>query len=74
MRSIMILIISSLAFIIVYLSISHIITLKRVNENQKAWNEYSKDMSDNEKMDCFYDWLSARKVEKGWKHYYIPKM
>lgn len=51
-----------------------LITNKRVEENQKAWNEYSKNMTDDEKFECFIDFLRKRQLEKGWSHLYIPRM
>lgn len=51
-----------------------LITNKRVEENQKAWNEYSKNMTYNEKLECFIDFLRERQLEKGWPYLYIPRM
>ena len=51
-----------------------IITSKRIKENQIAWNEYSKGMTAEEKLDCFADFLYERRMEKGWKFFYIPKI
>jgi hypothetical protein len=51
-----------------------IITNKRIKDNQQAWNEYSKNMSHDEKLGCFIDFLYARKAENGWEFLYIPKM
>ena len=51
-----------------------IITGKRLRENQVAWDNYCKDMTFSERLDCFADWILQRQCETGWKHKYIPYM
>lgn len=51
-----------------------IITNRRLEENQEAWDEYSRDMTKQEKLSCYNEWVSRRKFEKGWKYYYLPRM
>lgn len=61
-------------FLGIYFAIDKIITNKRLNENQREWEKYSEGMTDTEKRECFSDWLTMRKLEKGWSFYYIPKI
>lgn len=54
--------------------IDRIVTRKRVAENQRAWDEYSKGMTKEEKRSVYSTWCELRRVENGWKHYYFPRM
>lgn len=65
---------AGLLFLAIWLISDRIITNKRIAENQKAWNEYSKGMTEDEKLDCFADFLWERRIEKGWAFFYIPKI
>lgn len=56
-----------------YFMVDRIITTKRIKENQKAWEEFSKGMTEYEKMDCHIEWCERRKMEKGWRFYYFPR-
>ena len=56
-----------------YFFIDRTITEKRIQENQKEWDEYSKGMTDDEKADCYFNWCEQRKIEKGWRFYYFPR-
>lgn len=51
-----------------------IITGKRLRENQSSWDNYCKDMTFSERIDCFADWILQRQYGMGWKHKYIPYM
>ncbi len=66
--------VAAITFLFLYQVIDEIITNKRLKENQILWNEYSKNMTFNEKMDCYLYWCKQRKVEKGWRNYYFPKI
>lgn len=46
----------------------------KLKRNQLLWDEYSKNMTRDEKMDCFIDWLERNKAEHGDDSYYIPRM
>ena len=59
---------------IIYYIIDELITKKKIERNQLLWDEYSKDMTHDEKMDCFSDWLKYNKEKHGDNFYYIPKM
>lgn len=61
-------------FLGIWFFVDLFITRKRVEENQKAWNEYSKNMTNDEKYECFFDFLHKRQFEKGWPDLYIPRM
>lgn len=56
------------------LLIDKAISNKRLEENQIAWNEYSKEMTFDEKLEHYIEWCERRKVEKGWENYYFPRM
>jgi hypothetical protein len=63
-----------LVFGVIYFMTETIITRKKLKRNQLLWDEYSKNMTFDEKLDCFNDWLSANRAKHGDKFYYIPKM
>lgn len=71
---ILILLFIAATFLIVYLAIDSYITNKRLKENQLAWDEFSKDLSDIEKREVLLYWLEKRQIEKGWKYKYIPRL
>ena len=48
------------------------ITRQRLAINQKEWDEYSKDMTYQEKHDCFNDFLFEQKAKHNWNYLYIP--
>lgn len=58
----------------VYFTVDFFVTRKKLNRNQKLWDEYSKDMTFDEKMGCFTDWLEDNKEKHGDNFYYIPRM
>lgn len=57
-----------------YLLIDGYITNKRLKQNQKEWNEYSKDMSVDEMYAVFGNWIKQNQIKHGWKYMYIPSM
>ncbi len=59
-------------FGIVYLMISEYIYRKRCKINAKEWAEYSKDMTREEKLDIFEEWLYINKSKHNWKYLHIP--
>ena len=65
-----------LSFTIIYISGFYLVDLyltrKRVSINQKDWDEYSKNMTDQEKMDCFNEFLYSQKAKYNWNYLYIP--
>ena len=67
---------SLIAFIIVLIiwGIDYIITRKRLKENQKAWDEYSKGMTMDEKDKAYMEWCRRRRYEKRWEFFYFPRM
>lgn len=48
------------------------ITKNAVETNQMLWDEYSKNMTQREREDCFGDWLLRRKRETNSRFYNIP--
>ena len=62
---------------LLYLLVWHVrdrhITQTRLEQNQKAWNEYSKGMTDNEKRDCYLLFCEEQRAKNGWQFYYFPK-
>ena len=67
-------VIIGLVFMSIYFIADTLITRKKLKRNQLLWNEYSKNMTHSEKMDCFCDWLEHNKAKHGDNFYYIPKM
>lgn len=67
-------IVGALLYILIWLARDRHITQTRIEQNQKAWNEYSKGMTDNKKWDCYLLFCEEQKVRNGWRFYYFPKM
>ena len=61
-------------YLTVYFIVGRIIDNKRLKETQTAWDEYSKNMSKQEKDACFIEWCTERKIENRWKFFYFPRM
>lgn len=62
------------AIVVIYYLVDRGITNKRLKENQIAWDNFSKNMTYNEKICCYLKWCQERKIEKGWSDFYFPKM
>ena len=58
--------------IIIFLLIDGYITHKNISINQKEWDEYSKGMTNQEKINCFGPWLLYQKNKHNWRYFYIP--
>ena len=63
-----------LVFLSIYFIADTLITKKKLKRNQLLWDEYSKNMTFDEKIDCFSNWLEYNKEKHGDNFYYIPKM
>lgn len=61
-------------FLVFYFVLDALTKRKKLKINQFLWDEYSKNMTYDEKMDCFTDWLENNKAKHGDEFYYIPKM
>ena len=48
------------------------ITKKCLEINQKEWDEYSKNMTYQEKLDRFNDFLYEQRAKHNWDYLYIP--
>ena len=51
-----------------------IITNHRLKINQRAWDEYSKDMTRKQKEDVFIEWIDEQQKKHGWRYKYIPRI
>jgi len=58
----------------IFYSIDNIITRKRLEKNQREWDEYSKDMTDREKFDEYLPFCNSQKIKYGWGYYYLPRI
>lgn len=67
-------IVVGLLHILVWSAWDRHITQKRLEQNQKAWDEYSKGMTVSEKLDCYELFCREQKAKNGWQFYYFPKM
>lgn len=67
-------IVVALLYILVWSAWDRHITQTRLEQNQKAWDEYSKGMTDSEKWDCYELFCREQKVKNHWQFYYFPKM
>lgn len=67
-------IISAILFILVFYEWDRFITQTRLNQNQKAWNEYSKGMSFSQKSDSYLQFCKEQKEKNRWNYYYFPKI
>ena len=61
-------------FVCLFFIIDRIITLKRLEINQKEWDEYSAGKSLKWKLDNFTDFAIENKHKHGWPYYYFPRM
>ena len=50
------------------------ITIKRIEQNQREWDEFSKDMTDREKFNEYVPFIESQRIKYGWSYYYLPKM
>lgn len=57
----------------IYYFADRIITNKRIKENQIAWDNFSKNMTRNEKLECYLEWCDEQKYKKKWQNYYFPR-
>lgn len=75
MQIIAMLVIAGAAFLLlgVYFLIDHIITVKRLKINQKAWDEYSANMDSDRKFEAYLLWCTEQKMKNGWHNYYYPR-
>lgn len=80
MNSVLIVIVTILTAIIAIMTIptiyyfaDRIVTNKRIRENQIAWDNFSKNMAQNEKIECYLKWCDEQKYKKGWRNYYFPR-
>lgn len=61
-------------FVFTFFIIDRIITLKRLEINQKEWDEYSAGKSFEWKLDNFLDFVIENQHKHGWSYYYFPRM
>ena len=66
--------IGCILYMAVFFIADRIITLRRLAESQRAWDEYSKGMSPDEKSDRYLDFCEKQKRAKGWKFCYYPRI
>lgn len=59
---------------IIYYFVDRIVTNKRIKENQIAWDNFSKNMTYDEKIKYYLKWCNEQKWKKGWHHYYFPRL
>ena len=67
-------VIIGLVYLGIYFTVDALITRKKLKRNQLLWDEYSKDMTYDEKLECLLEWLHDNKVKHGDSLYYIPRM
>ena len=60
--------------IIVSIVSDRLITKHRLSINQREWNEYSANMTREEKLDVFNEWLAEQQIKHNWPNKYIPKI
>ena len=75
MKAIVVFAITGATFLLlgVYFLIDHIITVKRLKINQKAWDEYSANMDSDRKFEAYLLWCTEQKMKNGWHNYYYPR-
>lgn len=50
---------------IIYYFVDRIVTNKRIKENQIAWDNFSKNMTYDEKIECYLKWCNEQRWKKG---------
>lgn len=58
----------------IFFIVDNVTTSRKLKRNQKLWNEYSKGMTQDEKLEVFCDWIKENQRKHGDKFMYIPKM
>lgn len=58
--------------LVIYLVTDRIILHKRLKETQIAWDEYSKDMTRQERSENYLEWCENHREEKGYRLFYFP--
>lgn len=74
MLEIIIITLSITFMFLIFCLIDKVITNKRLKQNQKEWDEYSKNMTDDEKLREYLPFCFSQKAKYGWGYYYLPKM
>ena len=69
-----VMIIGAILYILVWVALDRYKTRTRLAQNQRAWDEYSKGMTDSEKWDSYEWFCEEQKAKNGWEFYYFPKM
>ena len=64
----------SLGGLTIFFIVDKHITNKRLKINQRDWNEYSKDMSIDEKRENINAFLLRQKAKYHWGHLYVPSI
>lgn len=62
----------AIIFLIIYFAVDNYLTKKRLEINQRDWDEYSKNMTRQEKLMNFKIFLNEQKRKYNWRYYYIP--
>ena len=61
-------------FLLIVLIADLCITNKKLKRNQFLWDEFSRNMTKEQKLDAFDKWLEENRLKHGEYFYYIPKM
>lgn len=64
----------SAIFLLIVLIADLCITNKKLKRNQFLWDEFSRNMTKEQKLDAFDKWLEENRLKHGEYFYYIPKM
>ena len=59
---------------LIFMLIDNMITIKRLEKNQKAWDDFSKNMTAEEKLRNYPKFCATQKVRNNWHYYYPPRM
>lgn len=59
--------------LVVWAIVDYLITKMRMQKSQKAWNEYSKNLTPRERHEHYVEWCENFRLENGYEFYYFPR-
>lgn len=74
MIEIIVITLTTVLLFLIFCSIDQVITKKRLEQNQREWDEFSKDMTDRDKLQEYLPFVYSQRAKYGWGYYYLPKM
>lgn len=58
----------------ILLIVDHFVDAHNLKISQREWDDYTSQMTLEEKMLIYLDWTLENKIKHGWSHYYYPRL